>query len=98
MIKQWCWGYISAVQLRECLGKSYNDQVQMLNRIGVSTDHASKALKALASLGTQGRYDGNVAAQLKRWLGAPRLPRAHGCEGASSRTQTPKSETRGPTL
>ena len=71
MIKQWCWGYISAVQLRECLGKSYNDQVQMLNRIGVSTDHASKALKALASLGTQGRYDGNVAAQLKRWLGAP---------------------------
>ncbi len=50
---------------------AYTSDVEMLSRIGASRDCIPSSLKALAHLGSKGKYPGNISSELKKWLGYP---------------------------
>lgn len=75
LIDSWTRGLSSAAECQRLAMKSYNDMVRVLNIAGKSDGFVPVSLKSLASLGDWGKYSGNVAAELKRWLGEPSMPK-----------------------
>ena len=76
LIDSWTRGLSSAAEIQRLAHKAHTDMSKVLTSLGKSTDFAPASLRALASFGDWGRYGGNIAAELKRWLGEPSLPAA----------------------
>ena len=74
LIKQWCWGFISAVEIQTIAYKAFQDMKSVLIKLNLSHDHIQSSLRFLASLGTWGRYPGHISQELKIWLGEPSIP------------------------
>ena len=74
LVKQWSWGDPSACQAQHTAAKSFADQINLLRKLNLPESHAAKTLAVLAGLGANGKYQGNIAAELKTWLGEPQLP------------------------
>ena len=91
LVRDWSWGHKSAVQLRNEAHAAYQDQVDLLTRLGISTDHASQSLASISALGTYGEYESNISKQLKTMLGDPTFPEPH-CEAVPMRILKPKGE------
>ena len=70
LLKQWAW-YLSSSQVQHLSADSYNDQLKILKKAGVSTEYASKTLKQLAELGNHGKNGGSVKRDLLAFLGDP---------------------------
>ena len=54
--------------------KAYEDQQNMLKRLGLSEDNISGSLRKMASLGSWGKHNGNVKRDLLAALGTPSSP------------------------
>ena len=74
LVREWSWGFKSAVQLRKEANAAYNDQVNLLRKLKMNPDHASKSLAAISGLGSDGHYENNINKQLKSLLGIPSFP------------------------
>lgn len=74
LIKEWSWGHLSATKLQVIARKAYEDQVQILRRLGISEDCVDDTLKRIASLGSSGKHPGNCHSELLRFLGEPSTP------------------------
>ena len=48
--------------------------MNLLESLGLSSDFAHKSLKAVAALGSYGRYPNNIASEFLTWLGDPGFP------------------------
>ena len=70
-VEQWSWGHLSACDVQRQASLALADQRDMLNRLQVSSDYASKSLVKLAAIGSEGRNDGNCKRDLIRALGDP---------------------------
>lgn len=74
LVDSWTRGLSSAAEIQKLASKSYNDMVKVLALVGQSDALVPSSLRSIASLGDWGKYSGNVAVELKRWLGEPSLP------------------------
>ena len=72
--QQWAWGVTSASDLNRTCLKSYNDQIKLLGRLGLSLAEADSSLRSMAKLGDWGTNDGNIKRDLMRTLGEPLSP------------------------
>ena len=75
LLKDWSWGHLSACKVQQIALQSYRDQEALLERVGLSKDHASKSLMRLARLGSWGKFSGNCHHDLITFLGEPSLPK-----------------------
>jgi len=48
LVKRWCWGELSAVQVQQLALKAYTDAKSLLGSLGKSPDHIQKSLTSLA--------------------------------------------------
>jgi hypothetical protein len=76
LILRWATGELSAPAVQQHARDSYIDQLSLLERIGQSPDHASNTLRALGSLGSNGKHVSNIHRQLMDFLGEPATPKA----------------------
>ena len=73
-VKKWAWSGKSAVEVQADALRNYNDQCNLLTRLGMSTDYADQDLADLAGLGARGKSPGNCKAGLTRMIGTPTVP------------------------
>ena len=59
-LDNWAWGFIGGKETNEYGRASYNDQLKLLRRLGISEEFACPALKKLAELGSTGRNPQNI--------------------------------------
>ena len=69
LIEDWSWGLASAVHVQQRAMSAYMDQVSLLERVGLPRTHISADLVALKSLGSDGKWEGNVDRELKALMG-----------------------------
>jgi hypothetical protein len=74
LIKEWAWGHASAVKVQLYASKAYNDCADTLAKAGLGPGNVPSTLLALKELGSSGRYPNKCHAQLKAWLGQPKVP------------------------
>ena len=74
LIKKWAWGLYSAHEIHEIAKEALADQKALLKSLGVADNFASKSLDALAHLGADGKFDGNLRRDLLSQLGDPPVP------------------------
>ena len=74
LVRRWCWGELSAVQVQQLAFKAYTDAKSLMGSLGKSPDHIQKSLTSLAHLGNSGNHTGNINKELKAWLGEPNIP------------------------
>ena len=72
--QQWGWGVTTAADLNRTCLNAYRDQVQLLERLGLSSDEADCSLRKMAKLGDWGKVEGNIKRDLMRTLGEPLSP------------------------
>ncbi len=51
ILYEWAWGHMSAVTVQKLADASYSDQVALLTRLGLSSDHIDPTLIRIARLG-----------------------------------------------
>ena len=69
-----CWGGCSAAEVQRLSLKAFNDQASLLNKLQLPHEHVPFSLRVLAHLGCSGKRPGNVASELKGWLGQSSYP------------------------
>ena len=75
LLKRWCSGDISAVQVQSDCYNIYKDQCALLERLKMSREHVLKSIQTLAALGSWGRLPGNINKELLNLLGDPLYPK-----------------------
>ena len=66
--------HLSAPALQTLALTSYNEQVKLLEKLGLSKDFANTSLRKLASLGAFGKFQNKCNAELRTYLGEPDTP------------------------
>ena len=74
VVKAWAWGEISGPRLQATMSDAYEDQLAILDRVGMSRDFVASSVSSLAALGSHGRYPNNIRRDLLRRLGIVKLP------------------------
>lgn len=74
LLKQWSWGHKSAHQVQLESQAAYQDQVNLLTRLGLSIEYASESLRRMGSVGSHGKHEQNCKRDLVRLLGKPSFP------------------------
>lgn len=93
LVKEWSIGRISAVRVQKCASDAWTDIKAVLRKKNLSEDLGPKSLKALAGLGKNGQYKGNINAELKTWLGESDFPPPH-TESIWMKVCKPRKHTR----
>ena len=73
LVRRWAWGHKSSAEVQREALKAYEDELDLLDRVSMSADYASKSLKCLAWLGSKGALGGNIFRDLKTLLGDPKM-------------------------
>ena len=74
LVKDWCWGMVSAAGLQKQCGAAYRDQIALLQGVGLTPALASSSLATFAGIGSDGRHANNMRRDLERALGDPHMP------------------------
>ena len=74
LVQEWAWGEHSAPGAQRLCMRAHADQESLLRRLGMSLDNIEPSLTAIAKLGAWGKYPGNMAKELLRYLGEPNPP------------------------
>ena len=75
LVKEWGCGVHSSAELQRLCAHAFRDQESLLQRLGQSSEHISSSLRAVASLGSWGKHQGNINRELIRFLGEPDPPK-----------------------
>ena len=76
LVKDWAWGYKSAAEVQRLAAKAREDELALLRRCGLTDSLGSSMIAALAGLGANGKWVGNISKELKTYLGEPDIPAA----------------------
>ena len=74
LVRDWSWGFTSAPHLQAVVHRAFDDMKKVLDNVGISEDNIPASWRALASLGNFGKIPGNIARELRHWLGEPIYP------------------------
>jgi hypothetical protein len=74
LIEEWSWGHISAAEVQRLAHFAYDDEVELLGKLGHPSTSGSKSLRALAHLGHSGKWNQNIHRDLVLYLGEPASP------------------------
>ena len=74
-LRKYTSGRLSAAEVQRSAALAYDDQQELLAKVGGNADHASQTLQKLAGLGASGRHPKNCNAELKTYLGEPAAPK-----------------------
>ena len=74
LVQSWSWGEKSAAEVQRLTSKAREDEQALLRRCGLDVSLGSSMLKALAGLGSNGKFVGNINKELQRHLGEPDVP------------------------
>ena len=75
LLQKWSWGTLSSTEVQETCYKSYQDQVALLESLGLSIDNIPSLLHKLAKLGDWGNCKGSIKRDLLNMLGEPDSPK-----------------------
>jgi hypothetical protein len=76
LLRDWAWGNKSASEIQRIAEWCVRDLRDLLERNNLPPDEIPAPLRALAALGTMGRYPGNCAKELLLYLGDASFPKA----------------------
>ena len=76
LVQSWSWGWKSAAEVQRLASKAREDEQALLRRCGLDMSLGSSMLKALAGLGANGKFVGNITKELQRYLGEPDMASA----------------------
>ena len=77
LVRQWAWGQKSAGEVQKEAALALKDQHELLQRLKLSRDFASRSLTHIAAIGSAGANPGSCSRDLKNLLGNPIFPEPH---------------------
>jgi hypothetical protein len=73
-VNEWAWGHISAAEVQRIAYLAYQDECNLLAKLGCPSSAGSTSLKALSGLGNSGRCNQNIHRDLMIYFGEPDAP------------------------